>query len=36
LAEALQCAITRLEERKTRVKKVSGLISTGNVKNTYG
>jgi len=36
LIEALQCAITQLEERKTRVKKVSGLISTGGVENTFG
>jgi len=35
LIEALQYAITRLEERKSQMKKVSGLIRTGDVENTF-
>ena len=34
LIEALQYAITRLEERKSRVKNVSGLVSSGDADNS--
>lgn len=36
MTEALQCAIIQLEERKNRVKKVSSLISTGELENNSG
>lgn len=36
LTEALQYAITRLEERKNQVKKVSGFIRKGDIADTLG